>query len=153
MPIRRRHQRRPPAPAAATRSPAALAEGVSVLQKSIAAAPIEIATPDPSLGWRIVGDRLERSEDGGKTWKLARQNPGDGIAAGSAPSSSACWFVGRAGRVLLTTDSGATFTDVSLAEPIDLASVTATDARTADIYSVAGRRFRTEDGGRTWRPF
>jgi hypothetical protein len=142
-----------PPPPAATSSPAALAESVAVLQKSMTAAPIEIATPDPSLGWRIVGDRIERSEDGGKTWKLTRQNPGDGIAGGSAPSNSVCWFVGRAGRVLLTTDSGATFTDVSLAEPLDLASVSATDARTADIYSAAGRRFRSEDGGRTWRPF
>lgn len=140
-------------PPARTSSPAALAKSATVLQKSMTAAPIEIATPDPSLGWRVVGDRIERSEDGGKAWKLTRQNSGDGITGGSAPSNSVCWFVGRAGRVLLTTDSGATFTDVSLAEPLDLASVAATDARTADVYSVAGRRFRTEDGGRTWRPF
>ena len=64
-----------------------------------------------------------------------------------------CWFVGRAGLVLLTTDAGATFTRVDLAEPLDLASVSATDARIAIVTTVSGRRFRTEDGGRTWRPF
>ena len=55
--------------------------------------------------------------------------------------------------MLLTTDAGATFTRVDLAEPLDLASVTATDARTATVTTAGGRRFRTDDGGRTWRPF
>ena len=31
--------------------------------------------------------------------------------------------------------------------------LSATDARIATITTVSGRRFRTEDGGRTWRPF
>jgi len=123
------------------------------LQKSARlAAPIEIATLDPSVGWRIVGDRIERSNDGGKTWTLMHQDT-SGIAAGSAPSNSVCWFVGRGGRVLLTVNAGATFADVSLTEPLDLASVAAIDARNAMVYSVVGRRFRTEDGGRTWRQF
>ena len=145
----------PPAPPA-PRLPAAAAEApaIAALQKSArSAAGIEIATLDPSLGWRIAGDRLERSEDGGKTWTVTRQDPTDGITAGSAPSNPVCWFVGRAGRVLLTINGGATFMDVSLAEPLDLASVAAIDARTAMIFSVVGRRFRTDDGGRTWRPY
>lgn len=123
------------------------------LQKSARlAAPIEIATLDPSVGWRIVGDRIERSNDGGKTWTLMHQDP-SGIAAGSAPSNSVCWLVGRGGRVLLTVNAGATFADVSLPEPLDLASVAGVDARSAMVYSVSGRRFRTDDGGRTWRQF
>jgi hypothetical protein len=147
----------PPAPASPP-PPAAVAlesAAVGALQKSArqANAFIEIATLDPSLGWRIAGDRIERSGDGGRTWIGRRQNAGDRLAAGSAPSSSVAWFVGAAGLVLLTTDSGATFSDVSLAEPLDLASVAAIDARNASIYSVVGRRFRTDDGGRTWRPF
>lgn len=79
--------------------------------------------------------------------------PGIEVTEQSAPSDSVCWFVGRAGLVLLTTDAGATFTRVDLAEPLDIASVSATDARIATITTVSGRRFRTEDGGRTWRPF
>ena len=84
---------------------------------------------------------------------LESANRGEQIVAGSAPSNSVCWFVGGAGRVLLTVNSGATFVDVSLAEPLDLASVAATDARNAMVFSVIGRRFRTDDGGRTWRPY
>ena len=79
--------------------------------------------------------------------------PGIEVTGQSSPSDSVCWFVGRAGLVLLTTDAGATFTRVDLAEPLDIASVSATDARIAIVTTVSGRRFRTEDGGRTWRPF
>ena len=145
------------APAAAPPPPAAVAlqaPQAGALQKNArAAAAIEIATLDPSLGWRIIDDRIERSEDGGRTWRVIRQNSGDGLTAGSAPSNNVCWFVGRGGRVLLTADGGTTFRNVSLAEPLDLASVAAIDFRTAMIYSVIGRRFRTEDSGRSWMPF
>jgi photosystem II stability/assembly factor-like uncharacterized protein len=54
---------------------------------------------------------------------------------------------------VLTTDAGATFTRVDLAEPLDIASVSATDARNAIVSAADGRRFRTDDGGRSWRPF
>jgi len=148
-----------PPPPAALPPPAAVAleAPVAGLQKSTRSGfspnSIEIPTLDPSLGWRIVGDRIERSDNGGKTWTLMLQDRGERIVAGSAPTNSVCWFVGGAGRVLLTVNSGATFVDVSLAEPLDLASVAATDARNAMVFSVVGRRFRTDDGGRTWRPF
>jgi hypothetical protein len=143
------------APAAAptrTEDFAAGARMAELSKTAKVASPIEIATLDPSLGWRVAGDRIERSTDGGKTWTLVRRAP-DGIVAGSAPSNTVCWFVGRAGRVLLTVNAGADFADVSLPESLDLASVAAIDARTAMVYSVVGRRFRTEDGGRTWRQF
>jgi hypothetical protein len=148
-------ERQQAAPAAPPAAAVALEAPVAGLQKrmSAAIAPIEIPTLDPALGWRIVGDRIERSGDGGKTWTVMRQDAGDRIVAGSAPSNSVCWLVGGAGRVLLTVNAGATFVDVSLAEPLDLASVAATDARNAMVFSVIGRRFRTDDGGRTWRPF
>jgi hypothetical protein len=145
-----------PAPAAPPQAAVAMeAPAVGALQKSARADSglIEIPTLDPALGWRIAGDRLERSDNAGATWTVKRQVAGERLAAGSAPSNSVGWFVGRNGLVLLTTNAGATFTDVSLAEPLDLASVAAIDARSASVYSVVGRRFRTEDGGRTWRPF
>ena len=150
-------QRQAAAPAAPPPPAAVALEAPAGLQKSARSGfspnSIEIPTLDPSLGWRIVGDRIERSDNGGKTWTLMLQDRGDRIVAGSAPTNSVCWFVGGAGRVLLTVNAGTTFVDVSLAEPLDLASVAATDARNAMVFSVVGRRFRTDDGGRTWRPF
>ena len=52
--------------------------------------------------------------------------------------------------VMLTAD-GITFTEVPLPERVDLTAITATDARTATVTTADGRRFRTDDSGRTWR--
>ena len=72
------------------------------------------------------------------------------ITATASPSSTVTWFVGRAGAVLLTVD-GRTVTRVPFPETTDLTAVAATDARTAIVTTIDGRRFRTEDAGRTWR--
>lgn len=143
----------PQAAAAAPQAPAR--PEIAALQKSArqASAAIEVFTLDPSRRWRLAGDRIERSDDAGKTWALRHEQPNAGLSAGSSPSNAVAWFVGRAGLILLTVDAGTTFTDVSLAEPLDLASVSATDAQSAAVFTVSGRRFRTQDGGRTWRPF
>ena len=92
---------------------------IPTLDPSLGGASLAIASSAPTTAAHVDGEASDRS---------------DGIVAGSAPSNSVCWFVGRAGLVLLTTDAGATFTNVSLAEPLDLASVTATDARNATVY-------------------
>jgi hypothetical protein len=148
----------PPMPAAAP-PPAIVAleagSQIAGLQKSAKATSyaIEVPSIQPSRKWRIAGNRIERTDDGGTTWTVQREIANEAIAAGSAPAAAVAWFVGNGGLVLVTADSGATFTDVSLAEPLDLASVSATDARNASIFTVSGRRFRTQDGGRTWQPF
>jgi hypothetical protein len=72
------------------------------------------------------------------------------ITATASPSSTVTWFVGRAGAVLLTVD-GRTVTRVPFPEKTDLTAVTATDAQVAVVTTVDGRRFRTDDGGKTWR--
>jgi cytoskeletal protein RodZ len=130
-------------------------EPLAGLQKSVRSGPpsgVEIPTLRPSVRWRIVGDFfIELTEDGGASWQRKHQLPG--VHVGSAPSGSVCWLAGANGSVWLTTDGGATFRNVGLAEPLAIASVSATDAQTASIFTVSGRRFRTEDGGRTWLPF
>ena len=153
-------QAQPAAPAAAApAAPAAREEAagarVAELQKSarLAVAPVEVPTLDRNIRWRFDGSRIERTADGGVTWSVMRERGGEGISTGSAPTTSAAWFAGRSGLVLVTVDGGATFTVVSLAEPLDIASISATDARQAVISTVSGRRFRTEDAGRTWLPF
>jgi len=72
------------------------------------------------------------------------------ITATASPSSTVTWFVGRAGAVLLTVD-GRTVMRVPFPEQVDLTAVTASDARIAVVTTIDGRRFRTEDGGKTWR--
>jgi len=122
------------------------------LQETVRMAPatLEIASPNATRRWRIVTTGVERSEDGGRTWILVRPAAGDEITGGMAPSESICWLIGRSGIVLVSSD-GTTFARVPLPEAIDLASVTAIDARSALVIAVDGRRFRTDDAGRTWR--
>ena len=155
----------PPPPAPMPAAPPAAAEakagergallGDSDLRKSARLAFIEVSVPtlDRNIRWRAYAGRIERSSDGGTTWTLLRERPDQIVTAGSSPTTSVAWFAGRGGFVAVTIDAGATFTDISLAEPLDIASVSATDAQTAVISTVTGRRFRTEDRGRTWLPF
>jgi Putative zinc-finger len=147
----------PAAPAAPPPSPPASASAPALrdLQKSarVQAAPVEIVSTDPSRRWRIVDGAIERSEDGGASWAVAIRPPaGDSITGGTAPARSICWLIGSSGLVMVTSD-GITFARVPLPERVDLTAVTATDARTAIVTTADGRRFRTDDAGRTWRQF
>ena len=74
---------------------------------------------------------------------------GESIVAGSAPTTLVCWFVGPGGIVMITVDANL-FTHVDVPGRPDLRSVTATDARSAVVTASDGRRFRTDDSGRTW---
>ena len=130
---------------------AALQERAKLADAVAPAAPPAAAAPAPSAtAARQAPAELAALQKNAP--KIAAP-PGIEVTNQSAPSESVCWFVGRAGLVLLTTDAGATFTRVDLAEPLDLASVSATDARHATVSTADGRRFRTDDGGRTWQPF
>ena len=108
-----------------------------------------IVSPDPSRRWRIANGAIERSEDGGATWIATRALAGESITGGTAPTSI-CWLIGSSGLVMVAAD-GITFARVPLPERVDLTAVTATDARTAIVTTADGRRFRTDDAGRTWQ--
>jgi len=112
----------------------------------------EVVSPDPMSRWRIAGGRaVQRSTDGGATWEPQQAGATSDLAAGSSPSVSVCWLVGRAGLVLLTID-GRQWRTVVFPVAVDLSAVRATDARTAVITTSDGRTFRTSDGGQTWTP-
>ena len=132
------------ADAAAPAAPAAAAPPGSV------AAPPPTPATAPAAAARQAPAELAALE---KSARAIAPPPGIEVTDQSAPSDSVCWFVGRAGLVLLTTDAGATFKRVDLPEPLDIRTVSATDARIATLTTAGGRRFRTEDGGSTWRPF
>jgi photosystem II stability/assembly factor-like uncharacterized protein len=137
------------AAAAAPPPPAAPAVADSMLQK-VAVAPVVIVSPDASRRWRIMNGAIERSEDGGASWVATRTLSGQTITGGTAPAGSTCWLIGAGGMVMLTAD-GITFTEVPLPERVDLTAIIAADARTATVTTADGRRFRTDDSGRTWR--
>lgn len=117
-----------------------------------ATAPLDIATSDGSVRWRIIPPAgIQRSTDGGRTWTAQASGVTTDLLAGSAPSSTVAWLVGRSGVVLLTTD-GQTWRRVSFPVPVDLLSVAANDAKNAVVTTADRRTFRTSDGGLTWHP-
>jgi photosystem II stability/assembly factor-like uncharacterized protein len=110
---------------------------------------ILVASPDPDVRWRILASSIERTTDGGLTWRSSPM-PADGVvAAGAAPTATTCWLVGRGGLVLLSPD-GTAWERVAFPEAVDLTAVEAADGLTAAVTTADGRRFRTIDGGRTW---
>jgi photosystem II stability/assembly factor-like uncharacterized protein len=93
---------------------------------------------------------LERSVDAGVTWqRVAIDAKTPALSAGSAPSNTVCWLVGRAGTVLLS-DNGTSFRAVTKPVEADLVAVQATDARSASVRTADGRTFATTDAGNTW---
>jgi len=142
----------PPAPASASpvQPQSALAETAARLRAPLRAGLLEIASPDPTVRWRIApGGSVERTANGGTTWEAVPTGAGAELTAGASPSAAVCWLVGRAGTVLLSTD-GRTWRQLPFPEMIDLAAVQAPDARTATVTTADGRMFRTTDGGLTW---
>jgi photosystem II stability/assembly factor-like uncharacterized protein len=140
---------------AGTVAGAAAAEGTQLQRQRAAAAKstdyVAFSATDGNAWWRIAGGRvMETSGDGGTTWSTrytADQNVA--LTAGSAPSPSIVWIVGRSGLVLVTTDAR-TFRRTPFPETADLVAVTAVDARRATVATADGRRFATADAGATW---
>lgn len=156
----------PPAPAPAQTLPlGAMSESVVVtaprprlagaagqqLALSVAAtSPRDVVSPDGSVTWRIgPGGRLSRSTDRGGTWQPQPSGVSVELLAGSAPSATVCWIVGRDATVIVTID-GAKWASRPFPERVDLVAVDATDARSAIVTTREGRRFATIDGGATW---
>jgi cytoskeletal protein RodZ len=112
---------------------------------------VRIPTPDRSVIWRAgQAGLVERSEDGGKTWKGQITSASADLLAGSAPTPNVCWVVGRGGTILLTTD-GENWRKINSPTDADLVAIHATNAKKATVEASDGKRFRTEDSGVAWR--
>jgi photosystem II stability/assembly factor-like uncharacterized protein len=117
---------------------------------SVIARRIEIASPGTAFRWRIgPAGAVEYSADAGSTWEARPTGVDVDLLAGTSPSGTVCWIVGRTGAVLLTTN-GRQWRRLTFPVAVDLTAVQATDARTATVTAIDGRRFRTVDGGATW---
>jgi hypothetical protein len=111
----------------------------------------DVVAPDNSVRWRVVDSRIVlRSDDNGATWTISYTAGANvELTAGASSSPTVCWFVGRAGAVMMTTD-GRQWRTVNFPERTDLVSVTASGPRSASVTTADGRVFATADGGATW---
>lgn len=111
-----------------------------------------IDTPIPAIKWRITtAGFVERSEDGGATWKGQEPDPEAHLVAGSAPTAKVCWLVGSEGIVLVTKDA-TNWKKIPPPVAADLTAVSAKSASAATITTADGRRFSTHNEGKKWKP-
>lgn len=109
-----------------------------------------IVSSNPATRFRLLpGGGVQRSADGGATWRTEVTGAAQTLMAGASPSPSVCWLIGRSGTVLLSTD-GRSWRRLGFPETVDLRSVSATDDEGATVTTVDGRAFVTTDGGQTW---
>ena len=109
-----------------------------------------IVSSNPATRFQLLpGGGVQRSSDGGATWRAEVTGVTETLTAGSSPSPSVCWLVGPSGTVLLSTD-GRSWRRLAAPVSADLRAVTATDDETATVTTVDGRAFATADGGRAW---
>jgi photosystem II stability/assembly factor-like uncharacterized protein len=109
-----------------------------------------VVSPDGKMQWRVVHPILQQSANAGAEWSTAYTfDPQTRIIAGSALSSSVCWFVGRSGAIVATFD-GRTWQRIPFPVAVDLVAVTPTGAQSATIVTSDKRVFVTTDRGQQW---
>jgi hypothetical protein len=113
-----------------------------------------IMAPVDAYSWR-VGPRgkIEHSTDGSRTWMLQKSGVTADLTAGSATSGKVCWVVGKGGTILLTSDRGRHWKELTSPTKEDLAGVNALDEKRASIWTASRTKsFETNDAGVTWTP-
>jgi len=111
---------------------------------------LQIQTPDPKILWMVASPGLiEKSEDGGTTWKPEYVDTRALLLAGAAPTVKICWVVGANGTILRTTN-GSHWKTISPPAETDFVRVEAADASSATVTAMDGRKFATADGGKSW---
>lgn len=115
--------------------------------------PRYIVSPGEKYAWRVGdGGKIERSPDGGKSWKQEKSGVTADLTTGSATSDKVCWVIGKTGTILLSTDGGKHWKQITSPISGDLGGIHATDAAHASIWDVPNRNsFQTSDGGVTWK--
>jgi len=122
------------------------------LQKIAALDPRYILAAGGKYVWRLgQAGKIDRSADGGKTWRPQQSGVTTDLIAGSAASEKVCWVVGKSGTILLTTNAGRSWKQLGSPSIADLGGIHATDATHASVWDLPNRNtFETADGGVTW---
>jgi len=120
---------------------------------------LPLKSPASGTLWRMGNEgRIERSDDGGQTWKpQANALPGD-WRAGAVVSDKVWWLVGANGAIARTIDGEhwerivppPQAADASGKQP-DWLDIVASDSQTATIFAGNQQRYATHDGGKTWQ--
>jgi hypothetical protein len=111
-----------------------------------------IQTPDPKVMWRIAGGNfVERTEDGGASWRGQVADPDALLTSGSAPSPKICWLVGKSGMILVTKDT-THWKKIPPPVPADFVSVEAKNGSSATVVATDGQKFSTDNDGKKWVP-
>jgi hypothetical protein len=111
-----------------------------------------IPTPDPKILWRIAGGNfVERTENGGATWRGQVADPDAQLTAGSAPTNKTCWLVGKAGVIVVTKDA-THWKKLPPPVPADFIRVEAKNSSSAIVTAADGQKFSTQNEGKKWVP-
>jgi bacterioferritin-associated ferredoxin len=137
-------------PRTAPGEPRALGAASARMSTFANAMQVVIVSSNPATRFRLLpGGGVQRSADGGATWRTEVTGATDTLTAGASPSPSVCWLIGPSGAVFLSTD-GRSWRRLAFPEAEDLRAVTASDKENATITTVSGHIFVTADAGQTW---
>ena len=112
-------------------------------------APLVVHAPGGSIAWRALGGLIQRTIDGGTSWRSEADTGGAAWLAGTAPSGDACWLGGTGGRVARRAPDGR-WDVVTLPRAEDVIRIEATSGDSASAAQRDGTIYDTQDGGRTW---
>ncbi len=111
-----------------------------------------IQTPDPKVMWRVAGGNfVERTEDGGASWRGQVADSDALLTSGSAPTTKVCWLVGKAGMILVAKDS-THWKKIPPPVPADFVSIEAKNGSSATVVAADGQKFSTDNEGKKWVP-
>lgn len=131
-----------------------------------------VSFADSSTGWAVGGDwvayedyigQIWRTTNSGQTWQIQRQEhqEPDSVILLDAyfVNAQRGWVVGNGGKILTTSDGGATWTNQTTGSAYNLQSVDFVDASYGWIAGETqntgggenGRVWRTSDGGTHWQ--
>jgi photosystem II stability/assembly factor-like uncharacterized protein len=119
---------------------------------------LESAMAQPAALWTISpGGKLQRSDDGGKTWEEVRVD--DKVTFQAIPALGRdVWVGGSGGALYHSSDGGAIWTRVNLSSggspttgTIVSISASSPDLQHITVRTAAGQQWTSEDGGQHWR--